>query len=86
MERVLNQADVEVEVPMPEEMLNYLQGLRAKINANGGRDVDESSIVRAIVALFLESDIDLSECTSEEDVLLAMKRLKMLGSGSQFNT
>lgn len=80
MEETLNQ--VEVEVPMPEEMVSYLKDLQAKISANGGNDVDESSIVRAIVTLFLESDIDLSGCRDEEDVLLAMKCSKLLSGRS----
>ncbi len=67
------QNQVEIEVPMPPEMASYLEELSAKINENGGRDVDESAIVRAILSYFLESDVDLTKCSDEEDVLLAMK-------------
>ncbi|MBE0446915.1 MAG: hypothetical protein IBX64_02220 [Actinobacteria bacterium] len=66
---------VQVEVPMPESMVAYLEDLSKRINAGGDSKLDNSAIVRAAIAFLMSSGIDVSGCCNEDDILLAIKRL-----------
>ncbi len=67
------QGYVQLDVPMPEDMVDYLVALSAKFNVQGDQLDGFSRIVQAMVGVLIECDIDMSGCSGEEELLEKIK-------------
>lgn len=56
-----------------DKQIAFLDRLAADIRHNNGTAITRSEIIRALVALLAESDIDLTAVRSEEDIKALLK-------------
>ena len=68
------QRSVRLDVPMPQDMVDYLMTVSAKFNMRDDRFEDFSRIVQAMIGVLIECDIDVSGCGSEEELMEDIKR------------
>lgn len=67
---------VELEVPMEEETVAFLEGLSAKLSLNSGSHVKIDEIVRAAIGFLIKSGADMRGCCNEDDVLEAIEKAR----------
>jgi len=64
-----------IPITMPPEMVEGLEALSLRAKMTGGRKLANTELVRTAVQFMLDSEVDVSGCKSEGDVLAAMKLL-----------
>jgi len=62
---------VQMDVPMPQDMVAYLAALSARFNTCNTCDDQSngfSKLVQAMIDVLMDSEIDISGCSSEDEV------------------
>jgi len=57
-----------VPITMPSEMVSFLENLGIECKKSGGHKIANTEIVRSLIRLLMDMDIDLSRVKTEEEL------------------